>query len=177
MANIPYEITFRDDLEKTDALEQKIIAKIQKMNQYYDRIEYCKVVVDIPQKNKHQGKEFHATVEVRVPGKKLIANKHMNEDLYVSIRDAFNAMFKQLQDYAAHQRGDVKTHAEPLQGVVARIFDDYGFIKGNDGREFYFHAPNVGSPGFETLDIGSLVRFIEAPIEGETLQANHVIPI
>ena len=174
---IPYEITFRDDLEKTPALEQRIEKKIEKMSQYYDKIESCKVVIDIPQKQKHQGKQFHATIEVLVPGKKLIANKHMHEDLYVSIRDAFSAMYKQLQDYSAHQRGAVKSHPEPLTGVVARIFDNYGFIQCIDGREFYFHAPNVASPGFDSLDVGHRVKFIQGELEGETLQANHVIAI
>lgn len=172
---IPHEITFRDGLENTEALNAKIEKNIEKLGRFFHRIESCKVVVDIQQKKQSQGKLFHISIEVLVPGKKLIANKHANQDLYVSIRDAFDAMNKQLQDYAAHIRGEVKVHTESLQGVVARIFDDYGFIRSIDGREFYFHAPNVMSPGFDCLDIGSKVRFTESDMVGETLQANHVI--
>lgn len=174
---IPHEITFRDGLENTEALNSKIEKNIEKLSRFFHRIESCKVVVDILQKKQSQGKLFHVTIEVLVPGKKLIANKHANQDLYVSIRDAFDAMNKQLQEYAAQIRGDVKFHIEALEGVVARIFDDYGFIRSVDGREFYFHAPNVVSPGFDSLDIGSKVRFTESDMAGETLQANHVIAI
>jgi len=38
-------------------------------------------------------------------------SKHAaHEDLYVAIRDAFNAAARKLQDYAQRQRGTVKSH-------------------------------------------------------------------
>ena len=42
-------------------------------------------------------------------------SKHAaHEDLYVAIRDAFNAAARKLQDYAQRQRGTVKSHiSEP----------------------------------------------------------------
>jgi len=48
-----------------------------------------------------------------VPGAELVANHTQHEDVYVAIRDAFDAMSRQLEDYARKQRGEVKTHAAP----------------------------------------------------------------
>jgi ribosome-associated translation inhibitor RaiA len=42
-----------------------------------------------------------------------VANHTQHEDVYVAIRDAFDAMSRQLEDFARKQRGEVKTHTAP----------------------------------------------------------------
>lgn len=170
--SIPLEITMLD-IEKTAPIEERIQKKAEKMATFYDRIESCKVVVEEPQKHKHQGKLFNVRIEVNVPGKQLIVNKHPNEDLYVAIRDSFQAMYRQLEDYSQMIRGDRKTHDNVKRGSIDRLFTDYGFIRTPDGLEYYFHESNVQSPSFEELKIGSLVSFIELQ-SGDTLQAGHI---
>jgi hypothetical protein len=43
---------------------------------------------------------------------------HAHEDVYVAIRDAFNAAVRRLEDQARKMRGDVKNHPgrPPLEG-------------------------------------------------------------
>ena len=170
--SIPLEITMLD-IEKTAPIEERIQQKVEKMSQYYDRIESCKVVVEEPQKHKHQGKIYNVRIEVNVPGKQLIVNKHPNEDLYVAIRDSFLAMYRQVEDYSQKLRGETKTHFDMKRGSIDRLFADYGFIRTPEGAEYYFHESNVQSPAFDELKIGSLVSFIEVQ-SGDTLQAGHV---
>ncbi len=170
--SIPLEITIRD-IDKTEAIEQRINDKAEKMSQYYDRIESGKVVVELAQNHQHTGKLYNVTIEINVPGKQLVVNKQPNEDLYVAIRDSFQAMYRMIESYAQKQRGERKSHSDLKSGSIDRIFTDYGFIKTPEGLEYYFHESNVQHPAFEELKIGSLVSFIEVQA-GDTLQAAHV---
>jgi ribosomal subunit interface protein len=169
---IPLEITMLD-IEKTPLIEERIQKKVDKMSQYFDRIESCKVVVEEPQKHKHQGKLYNVRIEVIVPGKQLVANKHPNEDLYVAMRDSFLAMYRQLEGFSHKIRGDTKNHSDVMRGSIDRLFSDYGFIKTPEGIEYYFHESNVQSPSFDELKVGSLVSFLEVE-SGDTLQAGHI---
>jgi ribosomal subunit interface protein len=174
---LPLEITIRD-IENTEAIDAKIRTKAEKLQMLYDRITYCRVVVEAPQKNQHQGKLFQVNIEVDVPGKVLVVNKnsHRNEDLYVAIRDSFNAMKRQLEDYAQIQRGETKTHQHHQMGKVVRLFPDYGFIESSDGNEYYFHESSLIQIEFSDLIIGATVRFFELP-GGDSLQAHQVTTI
>jgi cold shock CspA family protein len=91
-------------------------------------------------------------------------SKHAaHEDIYVAIRDAFNAAGRKLQDYACRQSGAVKLHEGPPRARVAKLFPEerYGFLETPDGREVYFHGNSVLQPGFEHLDTGAEVYFAE----------------
>lgn len=109
---IPLQVTFRD-MEHSDAVEVRIREKAEKLQRYYDRIMGCRVVVEMPQRHKHQGKLHSVRIDLTVPGAELVANHTQHEDVYVAIRDAFDAMSRQLEDFARKQRGEVKTHATP----------------------------------------------------------------
>ncbi|MEN8197245.1 MAG: cold shock domain-containing protein, partial [Pseudomonadota bacterium] len=100
------------------------------------------------------------------------------EDIYVAIRDAFNAAIRQLEDYARKQRGKVKAHEVPLHGTIAGMSHDHGFIAASDGREIYFHKNSVAQGDFDELESGDEVRLVIHPGEGEKgPQASAVVPI
>ncbi len=171
---IPIEVTLRD-IENTQSIDDRIRKKAEKLSQFYDRIEFCTVVVDMPKRHPHQGKLYNVRIETGVPGKRLQANNHQGENLYTEIRDAFAAIQRQLNEYANVQRGDVKTHAETLLGEIVRIFPDrdFGFIEDADGEEYYFQFSNLLNSGRQHLSVGMRVQF-QALEGGETLQAGHV---
>jgi ribosomal subunit interface protein len=106
---LPVQITVRD-LPSSDALEDHIRKKAMKLTQYYKRINSCRIVVDIPQNHKHQGKLYSVHIDLTVPGKEIAVNHKQDEDVYVAVRDAFAATRRQLEEYAQKQRGDVKHH-------------------------------------------------------------------
>jgi ribosomal subunit interface protein len=164
---LPLQITFRG-MEASAAVETQIRARSAELDQYYDRIMRCRVVVEAPHRHHHQGKLFHVRVDMTVPGGELVVNReptahHAYEDVYVAIRDAFDAAQRQLADYARRQRHQVKTHEPPAVARVAKLFPelDYGFIETPDGREVYFHKHSVLNGGFGRLDIGTEVQFVE----------------
>lgn len=105
----PIQITVRN-IEHSDALETRIRDKAQKLEEFCKHIMSCRVVVEAPHKHHHQGKQFNVRIEIGVPGNEIVVNRDHHEDVYVALRDAFNAAKRQLEDYARKIRGDVKTH-------------------------------------------------------------------
>lgn len=176
---IPVQIAFRG-MDSSSALEARIKEKAQKLEQYHDRITSCRVVIEAPHKRPRKGKLYVVTVDITVPGAELVVNTekrhhHSHEDVYVALRDAFNAMTRQLEDYAREKNGQVKTHESPPTGVVARLFQDHGFIETPDRGDIYFHRNSVVDDKFDELTEGKQVRF--AATQGEKgLQATTVHP-
>ena len=108
---IPLQVTFRD-MPPSEAVETRIREKADKLGRFYDRIIHCRVVIEMPQRHKHQGKLHCVRIDLSVPGAELVANHAQDEDVYIALRDAFDAITRQMEDWARRQRGEVKTHAE-----------------------------------------------------------------
>ena len=111
------EIVFRD-MPRSEALETTINERIAKLEKMFDHITSCNVVIEETHHHKHQGKLFHVRINLHVPEKELIVSrekhdKQEHEDPYVAVRDAFNAMQRQLDDYSRKLRRDVKAHSLP----------------------------------------------------------------
>ena len=106
---IPLQITIRD-VEHSEALEAHIRGKVEKLEEFFKHITSCRVVVEVPHKHHHQGKQFNVRIDIGVPGSEIVVNRDHAEDVYVALRDAFDAAKRQLEDYARKIRGDIKTH-------------------------------------------------------------------
>ncbi len=164
---VPLQITFRH-VEHSDDVERKIRQRAAKLDSLYDQIMTGRVVVDLPQQRRRKGKIFQVEIDITVPGTELVVNRdpqlnHAHEDVYVAIDDSFDAMERQLTEYARLQRGEVKRDVAAERGRVARLFpeEDYGFIETSDGREIYFHRNAVLDGAFDRLKVGTEVRFSE----------------
>lgn len=107
---IPLQITIRD-VEHSEALEAHIRAKAKKLDEFFDHIMSCRVVVDMPHKHHQQGKQFNVRIDIGVAGSEIVVNRDHAEDVYVALRDAFDAAKRQVEEYARKLRGDIKTHA------------------------------------------------------------------
>lgn len=159
----PLQITAHD-VQLSESMETDLRDKAAKLAQYCDRIVRCRVIVETPVRNHHSGRLFQVRLSVTVPGTELVVNHHVDEDFYVSARDAFHAMCRQLEDYTRQRRGIVKTHEAPLvTGRVTKLVPtkDCGFLETIDGREVYFHRNSVLAAGFDQITIGTEVRFVE----------------
>ena len=108
------QITFRG-IPHSNAVEENILKKVEKLDKFYGRILACRVIVEAEHHRRHKGNLYHVRIELDVPEKNIIVSrenhaKHAHEDIYVVVRDAFYAARRQLEDYARIQRGDVKSH-------------------------------------------------------------------
>jgi ribosomal subunit interface protein len=164
---IPLQLTFRN-LKRSEAIAAKVQERALELDKYCDSIMSCRVVVEAAHKHHQHGNHYHVRVDVTVPGQELVASREPDEhhgytDVYVAIRDAFDTMRRQLEDYARQLRRQVKAHAVPPHGRIAELLPDeeFGRIETPDGRLVYFHRNSVINVAFERLKLGDEVRFSE----------------
>ena len=98
------QITFRG-MNPSDVLSEHIRDSADKLEQFFDGITGCHVVVEEPHRHHQQGKHFHVRLDLHVPGKNIVvardhADKTSHEDPYQAVNDAFDAARRQLQHYA-----------------------------------------------------------------------------
>lgn len=106
---VPLQITLRG-IPHSDALEQRIRRKAGKLEPLNLRIASFGVVVELANRRQQQGREFTVTLDVRVPGRAFAVTREHDEDVYVALRDAFDVLRRQMDEFARMQRGEVKTH-------------------------------------------------------------------
>lgn len=166
-------ITFRQ-MEPSPAVQARVRQKIAALGRFHPRITSCRVVVAREQHRHHKGDLFRVRVDVGIPGREIVVDRtgpedHAHEDVYVALRDAFDAAARQLEDDVRSRRGEVKRHEVPVHGVVARLVPegDHGFIRTSDGQEVYFHRHSVVGDAFDRLRVGSEARLVIAETESE----------
>jgi ribosomal subunit interface protein len=111
---LPMQITWRD-IPQSDAVEAVIREKADKLDRFFDKITSCRVIVESSHKRHHHGNLYRIRIELEVPGDQICVTRdagdaHAHEDIYVTLRDAFKAARRQLQDYVDTRRGHVKHH-------------------------------------------------------------------
>jgi ribosomal subunit interface protein len=179
---LPIQITFRN-FDRSEAVEAKIRERAEKLDRYYNGIMGCRVAVEAQHKHHRQGHHYHVRVDVTVPDGELVASREPDEhqayeDVYVAIRDAFDAIRRQLEEYGRRQSRQVKGHETPPHGRIVELYpaDDYGRIETVDGRLVYFHRNSVVGADFEKLQTETEVRFTEELGErGPQATAVHLI--
>jgi cold shock CspA family protein len=164
---IPITIAW-EHFQKSEAIEQAVQKHAEKLEQFCPRIVACHVAIEAPHHHHHQGNVYNVRIQLTVPGDVIVIDKeshkqHKHEDVYVAIRDAFDAARRRLEDYVRRQRQDIKHHESWPEGQIVRLMsdEDYGFIGTDDGREVYFNANSLLHAAFKTLEIGTRVCFVE----------------
>src|SRR6185312_5844635 len=160
---IPMEISSRD-ITLSVAVEAELRKRADKLERHYNRVTSCRIALERPAGNHHHdGGPYRVRVDVTVPGSELVADKQ-SEELFIAIRDAFDATERQLEEFVDRRRDFAKAPAGAVpEGQVVRLFsqEGFGFITAPDGREVFFHRNAVDDPGFDKLTVRSRVRFAE----------------
>ncbi len=165
---IPIQVSFRH-LTYSPFVALAVRKKVARLEKYFPAIMSVRVLLEPSELKRHQGNLYHVRIDVVVPGRKLVVRRdpsehHAHEDIYVCIRDAFEAVRRQLEDYARiHFRGKQRHHEIPKHGKVTRLFpnEQCGFLETPEGREIYFHQNSVLNEEFGELKMGEEVRFVE----------------
>jgi ribosome-associated translation inhibitor RaiA len=105
---IPLQITFRH-MKPSEAVADAIRDRAEKLEHFYDRITGCHVIVESPNRPHHQGNLFHVRIDLTVPGAEIVVGRdppehHAHEDVYVAVRDAFDAARRQIEDFIRQSR-------------------------------------------------------------------------
>jgi len=95
---IPLQIEMQN-VPRSEALETRIRESAARLEHLHARITSCRVAVDETDKHHRHGRQFRVKVDVRLPGHEEAASTlQHHEDVYVALRDAFDAVRRQLED-------------------------------------------------------------------------------
>ncbi len=113
MTVIP-EIVF-DNMEPSEAIVARVKEKAGKLLKLSPRLTHMRFVVDAPHRHHHKGKIFHVKIMLGLPGRPEISvasndENQAHEDVYVALRDAYEAARRRLVDSVERMHGEVKTH-------------------------------------------------------------------
>jgi ribosomal subunit interface protein len=103
----PVQIVFHE-VAHSQALENLIREKAGKLETIFPRLMRCHVSIEQPHRHKQQGNPFNVRVTLHVPGGELVVNRDHHEDVHVALRDAFDAVRRQLEEHAQKMRRAVK---------------------------------------------------------------------
>lgn len=171
-----------DDLPSDDTVRDAALEHIDQLERLCDRITGCHVVIAQPHRHHREGRLYSVRVDLLVPGNEIVVNRehhldHAHEDVYVALRDSFQAARRRLEDHVRRMRGVEKTHAARGRGRISKLFllQGYGFIETPDGREVYFHRHAISDRDFRLVDVGTPVFFSEEEgDEGPQAAAVHI---
>ncbi len=158
------EIAFRH-VEATEPVKEQIREGIERLEEVYDPLTSCCIMVEMPERRHRTGNLYHVRIDVTMAGHEIVVRRappehHTHEELAQAIGEAFDRARAMLVEYARKQRGEVKAHGVPAHGRVTRLFPDYGFITASDGHEVYFHRNSLIRGSYDQLEEGAEVRFV-----------------
>lgn len=93
---------------RSEALEEQIRRRAARLERVHGAITSCRVVVEHPHQHRHQGGHFVVRLHIGVPGGEIVVNHDRSEDVYIAVRDAFDAARRQLEDHARRRDGGAK---------------------------------------------------------------------
>lgn len=107
------QVVFRG-IDHSQAVEEAVQKRAEKLARFSDQIQSLRVTVESPHNNHHKGKVYHVGVEAFIPNHDIVVNhdqhdNHAHEDIYVAIRDTFDAVERQIKDINAKERRQTRT--------------------------------------------------------------------
>jgi len=122
-----FQIVFHN-IEQSDAITEAVQKRVDKLRRYCSDIIGGRVVLDCPHNNHHKGKVYSVALELQTPNKPVMVTQeqhdnHAHEDLYVAIRDAFNAAERQLKSVDKKHR-KAAMHKNPDAVAEEMVVDD-----------------------------------------------------
>ena len=169
----PLELNYHD-VPRSAWSEDLIRERVERLERYHDDIISCMVIVSQPHKHQTKGNPYRVGIEVHLPrNRRLMVTEEpavveQESNLGAVITAAFSTMERRLESAAeTRPREALAPGAEEMRGLVVRLFPDsaYGFLRGLDGEEYYFHRNSVLHGDFDRVAIGTEVRF--APETGD----------
>ncbi len=107
---VPPDIRFRN-MEPSAAVEADVQDQIAKLEEVYDRITSCQVVITAPHQQAPTGEPYHVRIYLAVPQHDIVVDRDPGDrlahqkDVDSAIHDAFQAARRQLVEVRDKLRG------------------------------------------------------------------------
>lgn len=177
---------------ESPAISEIVREHVDRLEKLNDKVISCHVIISKPHRKHHQGNTYQVKLRIHLAGTNIIIDKdpgknHAHEDIRVTIRDAFLAAKRKVEDFSKIRSGLVKEKVRPLHAKILRVLpaEDCGFVLSEDQRELYFHRNALLNGKFDSLHPGQEVRFSETLGDNgpqissmEVVgQSGHIVPI
>ncbi len=104
-------------IEPSDFVRAAVFEHVERVERHH-RLQRCRIVIAAPHHHSRHGNLYSVRIEAVVPGAELFVNRdhhdeQAHEDAYVALRDAFDALERQLERRAErqarhrHERGEI----------------------------------------------------------------------
>ncbi len=120
---VPLQIVCRG-FSCSESIDAKVRSRVDKLEELYSNLTSCRVVIESPHHHHHKGSAYRVSIAVAVPNGEVVVDhaggdEESHADVYVAVRDAFDAVDRRLKSWAQRQRGAVKSHHTRLSGPRA----------------------------------------------------------
>ena len=106
----PLQIHFLD-MPRSEAVEAKLRDRADHLSRFSPDIQKCEVWISSPHGHHRKGDLNGIRIRLTVPGEEIdIDLQPAEDDVYVAIRESFDAARRKLEDYERRRRGEVKAH-------------------------------------------------------------------
>ena len=109
---VPLQIKFQH-MEPSAAIEARIRERCHKLQRFAEHVTSCRVTIHAPHKHQKKAGLYRVIIDITLPGEEVVVSHHSDqhhahENVYVAMRDAFDAAQYQLEDYARRRRAYMK---------------------------------------------------------------------
>ncbi len=109
----PVQITFRD-MASSPALELAIRERAAKLDRFGE-VNRCRVLIEAPHRHSQKGNHYRVRIDLTLSGEELVVGRdpaahEAAADAYVAVREAFDAAYRQLNEWGRKRRD---THRVP----------------------------------------------------------------
>jgi ribosome-associated translation inhibitor RaiA len=110
-------------------LETHIRDKAKNLDSLINHATTCRIVVKSPHQHIQHGKQYNVRIDIDIQGGEIAVNRDHADDVYIALRDAFDAANRKLEHYARRIHGDIskqqlKYRKPAIQGMKQQVIDD-----------------------------------------------------
>jgi ribosome-associated translation inhibitor RaiA len=103
------QLTFRN-MAHSYPLSAHVTARAEKLQHFFDRIVFCRVVLGLEGHHQHRGDRFAVSINLGLPKHEILVNHmpshdHEGETAYAAVDRAFSDAERQLEHWIGQQRG------------------------------------------------------------------------
>ena len=165
--DVPFQVTYRG-LDPSRSITYLLQKRVAWLAHFSRQLMSCRILVEAPP-YLHQGNLFSVRIHLQLAGAVVDVSRRSplhsaDKDVHVCIREAFDEARRELEDYERRRRRDIKSSERKSHGIIIQLVEDdggYGFIRDEQGREFFFHAHSVLGEKYSRLQVGTEVKFSE----------------
>lgn len=122
------QITFLG-VEPSASIEGRIRERVARLERFAEHIIGLRVTVDVPHQQHRKGTLFSVRLDLRARNEELAVSRvhrhdHAHEDVFTAIRDAFDALTRQLDEHIQRQRDGAKANGRADETAARSLLPD-----------------------------------------------------